>query len=699
MKWPPEQSAIRGLYSHWVTDDVLAMSRPTTRLLVRYDIVQQFQEHGIRAVFNLQSPGEHASCGNGLEDEGFSYKPMQLMEKQIFFYNFAWKDYGTLPKWTILDIVKVMSFSLRQGKIAVHCHAGLGRTGVLIACYLIYWLRCRANDAIRYVRLKRPGSIQTSDQILCVQEFAQYVLPLFVVFPAQQDKGKKTYTLWKCLEDQNKILHGLEQRHLRYIPRLVYHCCERLVHLATPDKGHSTASSEDSENIELNNLTAFYQDFIGATYDDTVWKPATTPTSTSAPSSAASQQQNTEDEMMVSGLKGLLESAGLYSNLESSDDSDVSDEEVYSNSVEASRERQSLLEKNVIYRQLMTSKAVRATQVAASSSSCANIGRSCLHLPFVGPSTKVAPSPFEEAHNNHEHSQNESDAPEVVELRHSLNEALLQANKDLRNYNQNDADDDEGQHDGAGSETPFFNGHGDAGSGANSNARQCSRIVAKCMLFQYSDLQPSFWVFIRKYKRALNEDAGAWERLKNEPNPCVVAALLWAFLESGLSDPVLSPAELTQIVLKPQQPASVLQTFPKGIRMTTEYLVRFLAKLDVDPDIHECLVQRLCGVLTHQKMACKGSLMPRHTKWPKMRDGTSKEVTRFINTLFDMVQGSSGSGRRWKAISSPDFSDHSLLNNNHNDQDHHSSSGGPNHKNARISTKTAINIVALAIAR
>ncbi|OQR75475.1 protein tyrosine phosphatase domain-containing protein 1-like [Tropilaelaps mercedesae] len=50
----------------------------------------------------------------------------------------------------------------------------------------IYWLRCRANDAIRYVRLKRPGSVQTSDQILCVQEFAQYVLPLFVIFPRQQ---------------------------------------------------------------------------------------------------------------------------------------------------------------------------------------------------------------------------------------------------------------------------------------------------------------------------------------------------------------------------------------------------------------------------------------------------------------------------------------------------------------------------------
>ena len=30
---------------------------------------------------------------------------------------------------TILDMVKVMSFALEEGKVAVHCHAGLGRTG------------------------------------------------------------------------------------------------------------------------------------------------------------------------------------------------------------------------------------------------------------------------------------------------------------------------------------------------------------------------------------------------------------------------------------------------------------------------------------------------------------------------------------------------------------------------------------------
>lgn len=60
--------------------------------------------------------------------------------------------------------------------------AGLGRTGVLIACYLVYSLRVRANDAIRFVRLKRPNAVQTRGQILCVQEFEQFILPQSVIF-------------------------------------------------------------------------------------------------------------------------------------------------------------------------------------------------------------------------------------------------------------------------------------------------------------------------------------------------------------------------------------------------------------------------------------------------------------------------------------------------------------------------------------
>jgi len=36
-------------------------------------------------------------------------------------------------------MVKVMSFAIQEGKIAVHCHAGLGRTGiVLLHMFTVY---------------------------------------------------------------------------------------------------------------------------------------------------------------------------------------------------------------------------------------------------------------------------------------------------------------------------------------------------------------------------------------------------------------------------------------------------------------------------------------------------------------------------------------------------------------------------------
>ncbi|XP_068187051.1 protein tyrosine phosphatase domain-containing protein 1 [Antennarius striatus] len=219
--WSAAHQAIRGLYSSWVTDHLLAMSRPSTEIIEKYDIIDQFRRAGIRTVINLQTPGEHASCGNPLEPEsGFSYRPEVFMENNIYFYNFGWSDYGVASLTTVLDMVKVMAFALQEGKIAVHCHAGLGRTGVLLACFLAFSTQMTANQAIVFVRAKRPNSIQTRSQLRCVREFVQFLGPLRSVFSCAEPL-RTPVTLSQYLNRQRHILHGSERKELRHVPKIV----------------------------------------------------------------------------------------------------------------------------------------------------------------------------------------------------------------------------------------------------------------------------------------------------------------------------------------------------------------------------------------------------------------------------------------------------------------------------------------------
>ena len=58
----------------------------------------------------------------------------------------------------------------KQLGVAVHCTAGLGRTGVILACYCIE-KGLSPQNAIARVRRLRPGSVETEEQVAAIEEF------------------------------------------------------------------------------------------------------------------------------------------------------------------------------------------------------------------------------------------------------------------------------------------------------------------------------------------------------------------------------------------------------------------------------------------------------------------------------------------------------------------------------------------------
>ena len=81
-------------------------------------------------------------------------------------------DYTAPTLQQVQEAVAMISSCLdRHMPIAVHCMAGLGRTGTILACYLVR-MGMSANNAIITIREWRTGSIETAEQEAVVYEFA-----------------------------------------------------------------------------------------------------------------------------------------------------------------------------------------------------------------------------------------------------------------------------------------------------------------------------------------------------------------------------------------------------------------------------------------------------------------------------------------------------------------------------------------------
>ena len=86
------------------------------------------------------------------------------------------------PDLTAPDMDKIDSavdFINKQIKnnqsVMVHCAAGMGRAGTILACYFVKYKKYTAKNAIKKIRDERPGSIQSEIQELAIGFYEKHV--------------------------------------------------------------------------------------------------------------------------------------------------------------------------------------------------------------------------------------------------------------------------------------------------------------------------------------------------------------------------------------------------------------------------------------------------------------------------------------------------------------------------------------------